>query len=170
MISFSGPHFRRPTEDELQTEFIMALKKLQFTSSDLAGWMAKRGDYRDEATIMRSIQRMMSGETRVSGEMVVLVNSLLRQRLRLEAEYPSLNWQRNQNGAYTAQIGGWHVYISPQSKGRWLLSCSSGPSRDDFSPPFGRWLDSLEEAKSKAVVCVEEGKADWAEIKRSNIQ
>lgn len=152
-----------PTEEQLRGRFNAALRELNFSAADLLHWMSKRGDYRDSAATMRSIQRMASGETRVSGEMMVLVNMLLRQYRRLNARHPNLVWQKNERGGYSTQIDGWYVYIHPKSKGRWLLECSCGPSREDFSPEWGRWLDFLEEAQNKALMYVEEGMADMAE-------
>ena len=155
---------RKPTDEELRTDFKRALEEISFTPGELLNWMSCRGDYRDNSASIRGIQRMFSGETRVSGTMMVLVNTLVRQYRRLKARYPCLVWSINEYGAYTTQVDDWHVYIVPKSKGRWLLTCSRGPNREDYSPPFGRWLDSLEEAKNKALMSVEEGMADIAEI------
>ncbi len=155
---------QKPTDEELRAEFIKALEEVSFTSGELLKWMNQRGDYRDSSASIRGIQRMMSGETRVSGLMMVLVNTLVRQHRRLKVQHPNLEWAVNEHGVYTTQVNEWYVYISPQTKGRWLLSCSRGPSRDDYSPPFGRWLNSLEEAQNKALMSVEEGMADIAEI------
>lgn len=154
----------KPTDEQLRGQFVQALEEISFTPGELLSWMSKRGDYRDSSASIRSIQRMLAGETRVSGTMMVLMNVLVRQHRRLKARYPDLVWSVTEHGTYTTQIENWHVYISPQSKGRWLLSCSSGPSRDDYSPPFGRWLDTLEEAQNKALMSVEEGIADVAEF------
>lgn len=154
----------KPTDEQLRVQFVQALEEISFTPGELLNWMSKRGDYRDGSASIRSIQRMLAGETRVSGTMMVLMNMLARQHRRLKARYPDLVWSITEHGTYITQVENWHVYISPQSKGRWLLSCSSGPSRDDYSPPFGRWLDSLEEAQNKALMSVEEGIADVAEF------
>ena len=127
------------------------------TPGDLTAHMGNNSDYRDSGATIRSIQRMVSGETRVSGEMMVIMNMLLRQRLRLKARYSNLAWQRYENGVFWAKVDDWYVHISPQTKGRWLLSCRHGTRPQDYSPPFGRWLNSLEEAQEKALFCVEEG-------------
>ncbi|RJT28149.1 hypothetical protein D3227_34785 [Mesorhizobium waimense] len=155
---------RKPTPEELTQKFNAALKELMLTPGDLATFMDKNRDYREGSATIRGIQRMVSGETRVSGEMMVIVNMLLRQHRRLKARYPDLKWERNPHGAYWAQVEDWYVYISPQTRGRWILVCSHGSSPKDYSPPFGRWLDSLEEAKAKALVCVEEGMNNLAEF------
>lgn len=155
---------RKPTDEELRAQFTNALNEISFTPDELLKWMNQRGDYRDASASIRSIQRMMSGETRVSGLMMVVLNVLLRQHRRLKASHPELIWSVNEHNIHVTQVDGWYVYISPQSKGRWLLSCSNGSSREDYSPAFGRWLDSLDEAKNKALMSVEEGKADLADL------
>lgn len=154
----------KPSAEELRSRFCEALEELTMTPADLATFMDKNRDYRDFKATIRSIQRMVSGDTRVSGEMMVIVNMLKRRHRRLKARYGDLRWQRTEHGVYEAQVDGWYVRISPQTRGRWLLSCACGPSRKDFSPPFGRWLESLEEAKNKALACVEEGMNELADI------
>ena len=131
--------------------------------ADVATFINKK-DYRDYSATVRGIQRKVSGETRVSGEMMVIANMLLRQHRRLKARYPNLQWKQDQYGVYRTQVEDWYVCISPQTRGRWILSCRHGTGAKDFSPAFGRWLDSLEEAKNKALACVEEGMNDLAEL------
>lgn len=159
--------FKKPTDEELRTQFLSALEEVSFTPGELLKWMSRRGDYRDASASIRGIQRMMSGETRVSGPMMVLANTLVRQHRRLKLQYPHLSWSINEHGTYVSQIENWFVFISPQSKGRWLLACRKGRNHDDYSPPFGRWLGSLEEAQNKALMAVEEGMADIAEMEAS---
>lgn len=153
-----------PTPEEQRQKLIAALGELTLSPADLARHLEKNRDYRDFSATIRGIQRMIAGETRVSGEMMVIVNMLLRQHRRLKARYPDLKWEQTEHGTYYAQVENWFVYISPQTRGRWILSCRNGPSPKDYSPPFGRWLDSLEEAKNKALACVEEGMNDLAEF------
>lgn len=163
MSDIADTLFPKPTEEQLRVRFAEALAEISFTPADLLKWMDDRGDYRDGSATIRSIRRMLSGETRVSGEMLVLVNMLLRQHRRLKLKYPNLAWEKNEYGDYSTRVDSWYVYISPKTRGRWLLSCSSGPLREDYSPEWGRWLDSLDEAKNKALMTVEEGMADMAE-------
>ncbi|RWD32149.1 MAG: hypothetical protein E5Y88_30010 [Mesorhizobium sp.] len=153
-----------PTPEEQRRKLIASLSELTLSPADLARHLERNRDYREFSATIRSIQRMIAGETRVSGEMMVIVNMLLRQHRRLKARYRDLKWERSEHGVYWAQLDDWFVYISPQTRGRWILSCRNGPGPKDYSPPFGRWLDSLEEAKNKALVCVEEGMNDLAEI------
>jgi hypothetical protein len=153
----------KPTPEAITERFNAELAELQMTISDLATHMDKNRDNRDFSAAIRSIQRMVSGDTRVSGEMLVIVNMLLRQRRRLRVKYQNLKWNINNNDAYCAQIEDWYVHIEPKTKGRWLVSCRHGKDPKGYSPPFGRWLNSIEEAKDKALYFVEEGMNDEAD-------
>jgi len=164
---FEGPLQPRSPEIRRQ-EFIDGLAELRLTPAALAFKMEKLGDDRSIKAIMRSIERMISGETKVSAEMSVILSMLLRQHRRLKDRYGELQWQVTEHGTHQAKVDDWYVYLSPQTRGRWILSCAAGPSRQDYSPPFGHWLDSLEEAKFKALVEVEEGMNQLAEIKHEN--
>jgi hypothetical protein len=158
---------KKPTEEDLRQKFIAALAALSVTPAELADYMKKIGDYRDFNATTRSIQRMVSGESRVSGEVMVIVNMLLRRHRRLKEQHPNIEWTVGADGVHRAQVMGWYLYIqprrtSPSRPTRYILSCSTGPGPKDFSPEFGRWLDSLEEAKNKALVVIEEGMNDLA--------
>ena len=160
--------FPRRTSEERRQDFVDGLAELRLKPSDLANKLEKYGDDRPLKAILRSIDRVIAGETQVSPEMSVIMTMLLRQHRRLKRKYPEISWTITEHGAHQAQIDGWYVYVSPQTRGRWILSCASGPSRQDYSPPFGRWLDSLDEAKYKALVEVEEGINELAEIEHEN--
>ncbi|MDQ0317352.1 hypothetical protein [Amorphus orientalis] len=142
-----------------------ALDELSLSPAELADLLYKRGDYRDFQARIRSIQRMISGESRVSGEMSVICNMLLRQQRRLLLKYPDIEWKKEANGNYYSTIEDWNVVICPQSRGRWQVVCRKGPEPNGYSPPFSRYLSSLEEAKKKAPIYVEEGMNDIAEIR-----
>lgn len=60
------------------------------------------------------------------------------------------------------------MYLSQKTRAHWLFSCSAGPNREVYSPPWGHWLDSLEEAKFRALVEVEEGMNELSEIKHES--
>lgn len=65
--------------------FRAALAELGETQSSMARLMKRWGDDRQPATILRNIQRMANGEARVSGEMRVLINFMLRGKKRRES-------------------------------------------------------------------------------------
>lgn len=56
------------------------IASLGLTQSGLARRMKELGDDRDEKNILRSIQRMIAGDARVSGEMRALLGLLERTR------------------------------------------------------------------------------------------
>jgi hypothetical protein len=158
-----GFGFPPKTHEEIAQEWRAALEELGLSPVELADYMKKKGgDYRPYNTILRGIQRMVAGETRVSGEMFVIVRMLIRQQRRLKNKYHNINWNKLPSGALSAQIDDYTVFLSAQSKGRWIVSCRADTG---FSPEFGRWQDSLEEAKNKVLACVEEGMNDLAYLK-----
>ena len=59
-------------------EFRQALEDLAITQSELARRMRDLGDDRDEKNILRSIQRMVAGDARVSGEVRALLGMMKR--------------------------------------------------------------------------------------------
>jgi hypothetical protein len=65
---------------EQYSEFRARIASLGLTQSGLARRMKELGDDRDEKNILRSIQRMVSGDARVSGEMRALLGLLERTR------------------------------------------------------------------------------------------
>ena len=60
------------------------LEQLDETQSSLARLMKRKGDDRQPMTILRTIQRMATGEARVSGEMRVILTMMLRAKQRGE--------------------------------------------------------------------------------------
>ncbi|WP_332305841.1 hypothetical protein [Rhizobium sp. GR12] len=154
----------KPKAEHQRTTVDAALRELGLTPTDLAKFTAKNSDHRDFLATIRSIQRMVSGESRVSGEMMVIVTMLVRQHRKLRIKNAHVRWQMNEHGEHWAQLDGWYVSISPQSRGRWALSCRNGTRPEDYSPPFYRWLDSIDEAKNRAWAYIEEGMNDLAEI------
>ncbi|WP_323011059.1 hypothetical protein [Paracoccus sp. (in: a-proteobacteria)] len=155
-----GPAVRTP--EDIAQEWKAALSELDLSAVELADYMNKQGgDYRPYTTILRGIQRMIAGETKVSGEMFVIVTLLLRQHRRLKARHPNLDWTKLPSGALSAKVEDYTVFLSPQTKGRWIVSCAAPGG---FSPPFGRWQQGLDSAKNKALACVEEGMNDVAQL------
>lgn len=75
----SGPLGGTP---ESAAWFKATLAEIGETTGSFAGLMKRYGDDRGEAAIRRSIQRMASGEARVSGEMRALLTVLKRSRAR----------------------------------------------------------------------------------------
>ncbi len=57
------------------------ISQLGMTQAGFARLMQSLGDHRNEKNILRSIQRMVSGDNRVSGEMRALLGLLEAQRM-----------------------------------------------------------------------------------------
>lgn len=154
---------RKRTPEEITQEWLAALNELGLSAVELADYMKNNGgDYRPYASVLRSIQRMISAESRVSGEMFVIVRMLHRQYLRLRERHPNIQWESHPTGVLSAKVDDWTVSLSPQTKGRWIVICSDA---NGSSPPFGRWQQNLASAKNKALVCVEEGMNEHAYLR-----
>ena len=118
----------------------------------LAVEMSKLGDRRPST--LRSIQRMAAGDTRVSGEMRVVVELLMRKRWRAEEAASRAVWRLLPQGGLTTSAGGFTITLSRQTKGRWrvlLVDPTTGVEQ-----PTPNWQPSVEEAKIRAMLCVEE--------------
>jgi len=144
---------RNKTPEEMTAEFQTQLRELGDSPVELADRMQKLGDDRPYNTILRGIQRMLSGETRVSGEMKALVTMMLRQQRKLKKRHANLTWNQLPDGAYSTQMDDFGITLAPQSRNRWLVNLRH---KDGLSPPWPRWQDSLEAAKHKALICVED--------------
>jgi len=115
------------------------------------------GDRRPLDTILRGIQRMASGETRVSGEMLVILEMMNRERQRARYEASVLPWVTVANGCVTTKTRDFTISLSPQSRGRWLVNLVHV---DGYSPPWPAWQSNLDEAKIKSLLCLDDALAD----------
>jgi hypothetical protein len=148
-------------------EFRHRLDALSLSQSGLAVRLRDLGDDRSVETILRSIQRMATGEARVSGEMKVIIRLLEQNEYRVSRLAHSVAWQDHPDGTVTANADDFSIYIKPESRGRWAIAVRHC---DGYSPPWPRWVSSLDLAKARALLAVEHGHADLAEIARDRAQ
>ena len=133
------------------------LEDLGFSQTGFAGLMTALGDNREIKTILRSIQRMASGDARLSGEMQVILTLLKREEARARRLVETTPCTLDENGRQWAEIQGVRISLAPHSKGRWSIHArhvADGPN--GFSPEFPHWRDTLDEAKLRAVLAVDE--------------
>lgn len=133
------------------------LDGLGFSQSRFAGLLTALGDRREIKTVLRSIQRMATGDARLSGEMQVILTLLKREEARGRRLAAASEWTVHDDGRQSTVIQGVRVSVSPQSRGRWSIVArhiADGP--DGFSPEYPHWRDTLEEAKLRAVLAVDE--------------
>jgi hypothetical protein len=133
------------------------LNELSLNQTNLAQVMTELGDSREMKTILRSIQRMAGREARLSGEMQVILALLKREQSRARRVVQATEWIEDENGRLTAQIQGVRVRLTPQSRGRWSIHARHVAERPDgYSPEIPHWRNSLEDAKLRAALAVEE--------------
>jgi hypothetical protein len=134
-----------------------SIESMEMNQSGFADLLNELGDHREFKTVLRSIQRMVSADAKVSGEMHVIITLLRRDRARARRVAECAEWIENPNGGYSTIIQGVRVSVSPQSGGRWSIAArhiADGP--DGYSPSFPHWRRTIEEAKIRAVMAVDE--------------
>lgn len=128
------------------------LNLLDLSTSEIAHRMRMWGDYRSSSTIQRSIQRMRNGEIAISGEFCVVIKLLLARQEQFAARYKRINWIRNDD--VTAKIDEFDVTLKPYKNGRWVVIVRH---RDTgYCAPWPTFPKSLDEAKRKAIVIIED--------------
>lgn len=136
------------TDPELRSVMMRLMKEMYFNTSDLTKFMKSMGDPRDYSTIMRSIQRMLSGEVKVSGEMIVILYMLLGQRLRLKERYPDIEWEVQPDQRHIALVDNYKIVLIPERK-KWKIECTRVEDKQSFT--WERFSLSLEEAKYRCL-------------------
>jgi hypothetical protein len=145
------------TPEQVTAAFRKALDELGETPSGLASRMKRLGDKRPYESILRGIQRMAAGDTRVSGEMHALLEMMNRERRRAKFESSKLQWNSINSGCVTAKLRDFTITLSAQSRGRWHVNLVH---LNGYSPPWPSWQPSLEEAKIRALICLDDALND----------
>lgn len=148
-----------------------ALDDLSLNQSSLANLMIELGDSREMKTVLRSIQRMAGSEARLSGEMHVILTLLQREQARARRIASTVVWTEGEAGRLTTVIQGVRLTVSPQSRGRWSIHArhiANGPN--GYSPEIPHWRDSLENAKLRAVLAVDETLDDLDRIAAQSLE
>jgi hypothetical protein len=150
------------TPEERMVLFKALLDELDERPTELAKRLIDFGDYRSGPTILRSIQRMASGDTAVSGEMLVIVKMLVNQQRQRNQREIALDWQRQPNGGWSVTVDGFIITLRPESKARWSINLVY--IKTGYSPSWPAWQPSLEAAKRKAMTCLADGLLEVSEL------
>lgn len=143
------PSESKPDPTLLRRRMLKQLKLLGLNEKTFAYALSNLGDYRSIAAITRSIRRMLTGDTTVSGEIVVILKMLSREHIRRKRFAPSLEWKQGDSGSWTTNSHGYSLTLYPRSRGRWLVQLVNLES--GYSPPWPQWQESLSDAKAQAV-------------------
>lgn len=160
-FDFSGLSELTHTPEYLKAKFNFYLRLLEIDIDRLADRMRNLGDYRSRPTIIKSLQRMASGETKTTGEMLVLLR-LLGREFQLKKVAPELEWTQFQDGTWSAKTDDFAISLHPQTRGRWHVNLTHLVTA--YSPPWPAWQNSLEAAKRKGIECLCEARLhlkDW---------
>lgn len=154
--------FERSAEDLVQ-DLRWALDELSWTPAALMDRLRSLGDYRSPATILRGINRALEGEIKPSGELMALVQQVVRFQRRLMRTYRDVVWTELGDGSHTTLIEDFRITLLPQTRGRWkvnLVFRKDGHKQDGFSPSWPRYQESLDAAKRMAFVTLDNGQ-NW---------
>ena len=147
----------------LQTAF----EEIHATPNSIARRMLELGDYRSQTVIIRGLHRMLAGETRVSGEMLVIANLLVREFRQLLKQYADLEWKTLANGSVTAVADEFNITLHPQTRGRWVVHLVY--LKTGYSPPWPQWQPSLEAAKQKAISCLADARNEVEQLEKERV-
>jgi len=133
-------------------EFRELLAELQMKPATLAKRLRDLGDYRSLPAITRSIQRMLSEDTSVSGEMLVIAKLLVRQQRRKERKSKFVKWQHLESGAVETIVWDFTLTLVPKTRGRWLVNVKH---HSGYNHQWPGWENNLESAQVKAIEWME---------------
>ncbi len=150
-------------------EFRAALDEIGESQAGLVRLMIGHGDDRSPETIRRHLQRMASGEARLSGEMRVVLDFLRRGRRKAAEAAAAFDWVRREDGAITTTTSdGWVILLLPQSRGRWCVLVRHLAS--GFEVSFPRWQDTSDAAQSVAMATLDQGRREREAIVRDRLR
>lgn len=150
------------TPEERTEQFKKLLEELDEKPTELASRLIRLGDYRSATAIMRGIQRMEAGDTKVSGEMLVIIRMLVNQQRLQYSKLNQVEWTQQANGAWVAKFEGFKITLHPESKQRWSIYLRV--IETDYSPACGSWQVGLDAAKRKALVRLADGQMEAADL------
>jgi hypothetical protein len=150
------------TPEERTEQFKKLLEELDEKPTELAVRLIRLGDYRGAAAVMRSVQRMAAGDTKVSGEMLVIIRMLVNQQRLQYSKLSQVAWAQQANGAWVAKFEGFKITLHPETKQRYSIFLRV--IETDYSPACGSWVVGLEAAKRKALVRLADGQMEAADL------
>lgn len=154
--------FSETDQRDRRSEFLAMLDELGISISDLAMRMQQKGDFRTQAAIKRSLQRVIALETNVSAELFIVVNMLLQKERRYKLLNQSIQWSR-QNDAVCATIRGFNISMYHWKSKSWQIHVVSKES--GYSHPYPSYPTTLEAAQLKALECVEDAELVLAQYR-----
>ncbi|WP_426122838.1 hypothetical protein [Pararhizobium sp. PWRC1-1] len=143
---------REWTPEELSSEFNKLLADLNWTAVELTDRMMSLGDYREYKTILRGVHRAIEGQVKPSGEMMALLNQMVRVKRRLTRTYAGTVWSTLPDGSKTAKFDNFTITLLPKSRNRWKVHMTH---EGGYSPEWPRWQDGLETAKATALLTLD---------------
>jgi len=152
-----------PPPEQTAAEFRAELDALCETQYGLAKRLNELGDRRPFPTILRGIQRIAAGETKIPGEMQVVLNLLKRAREDAKEDVAKLSWASKAIDVLIAETRGFSITLQRERAGWRITVCHL---ETGYCHPWPKFPETVEEAKIKALLCLE----DAREFLRANAQ
>jgi hypothetical protein len=128
------------------------LSELDLTASKLASRFQQLGDFRSHNTILRGLQRALSGETAVSAELSMIMKMLLYQRRRYQRASDRIEWTSERGGIH-AEVRNYRISLYENRNGNWQIHVVD--KKSGYSQPFPSYPNNLESAKLLALECAD---------------
>ena len=155
MLEPLTPFSPEQTIEQTAAQFRAELDALHETQYGLAKRLNELGDRRPFSTILRSIQRVAAGETKISGEMQVVITLLKRDRDDAKEEASLLDWVSGPNNVLTAETKGFSIFLEKERAG-WRITVRY--LKTGYDHPWPKFPETVEEAKIKALLCLEDAR------------
>jgi hypothetical protein len=143
-----------PTPEHKRLALVRHLSHLQLDALGLANRLQYIGDLRPVGTIDRGVHQMLLGNMEVPGDLVMLVDLLSRQLMRVKRTGKMLKWEEVGDGTYRLQASGFSVRLVPQSGQRYSIHLVHEAT--GFSPRWPEWRPDLESASTAALVALDD--------------
>jgi len=112
------------------------------------------GDKAEAIAAYRGIKKSREDFPNRSKADHVIVTLLQREHSRARRKVDKITWRQDDGGKLTTDQDGVHLTIWPESRGRWSIHAAKIDS--GYSPPVPHWRKSLEDAKIRAVLAIDE--------------
>ncbi|HEX7760353.1 MAG TPA: hypothetical protein VF459_12675 [Caulobacteraceae bacterium] len=136
------------TPEQVTAAFRDGVVEFAGGAAQMAAVMIEHGDDRKAEAVTRSIQRMMAGDVRVSGEMLVVLNLIRQAELRRRRLIAATSWTQHHDGTITGDVADFTIVLRPATRGRWR---SDLIHRGGYEASWPKWQPTLEGAKRVAL-------------------
>ena len=123
-----------------------------------AGFGARLGMARETVSLMENDRAPIELRTALAARFLAQEGRVDVPRLKVRVS--DVEWIPGETQIHTT-LADFKIDLAPETKGRWSITLRH---RSGYSPPWPRWENSLEDAKASAILHVQLGMMDVAEL------